>query len=319
MTRLNRRRFLAITATALCLTPLAARAEAIRWRGRALGAEAEITLEHPDGAVARAALADALAEVERLEAVFSLHRDSALTRLNAQGVLADPPLDLVRALEEAASVSAASDGAFDVTVQPLWRLHADWLGRNGMLPPPRLVAETARLVDWRAVSVSPGRIALGRKGMAVTLNGLGQGYITDRVSELLARRGFDHVLVDLGENRATGPHADGSPWRIAVRDPQRHDRALRELVLTDGALATSEALGSSFADSGAYGHLIAPASGRPALAVPSVTVQAPTATLADALATAVGVAGADKARAILAHFPGTRALVQTQDGRLVDL
>jgi thiamine biosynthesis lipoprotein len=169
------------------------------------------------------------------------------------------------------------------------------------------------------MDVTPERIALHRKGMAVTLNGLAQGYITDRVAELLSRRGFSHVLVDLGENRVTGPHADGSPWRIAVRDPARHERSLRELALTQGALATTEALGSSFAGTGAFGHLIAPATGRPALDVPSVTVQAATATLADGLSTALAVAGTARAQAILAHFPQSRALVQTGDGTVIEL
>jgi len=320
MTNLNRRRFLALTAIAACLAPGMARAEVVRWRGRALGAEAEITLEHPDGATARAALAESLSEVERLEALFSLYRpNSALSRLNENGVLDAPPLDLVRALEEAAAVSAASDGAFDVTVQPLWRLNAQWLAAHNTLPPPAALAETARLVDWRAVEVTPDRIALRRKGMAVTLNGLAQGYITDRVSEMLTRRGFANVLVDLGEARALGPHADGTPWIMAVRDPADHQRSLTRLPLATGALATTEALGSSFAETGSFGHLIAPKSGRPALGTPSVTVLAPTATLADGLSTALAVAGPAKARAILAHFPGSRALMQTAGGALTEI
>jgi len=300
----SRRRFMAVAAAAACLAPLGARAmpaETVRWRGRALGADAEIALEHPDGTLAREALAEALAEVERLEAVFSLYRPhSALSRLNRDGQLAAPPLDLVRALGEAAAISAASDGAFDATIQPLWRLHAHWLAERGMAPPQDAVAETARLVDWRLLHVGPDRIAFGRKGMAATLNGIAQGYVTDRVAELLRRRGFDHVLVDLGEPRVLGPHADGTPWNIAVRD--------RRLPVSEGAVATTEALGSSFAATGAFGHLIVPATGQPALAVPSVTVLAPTATLADGLSTALAVAGSARARAVLGHFPGTHAL-----------
>lgn len=321
--RLSRRRFIAIAAVAASFGPAgghaATPAETVRWRGRALGADAEIVLEHPDGAVARSALADALTEVERLEAIFSLHRPrSALARLNVDGALALPPLDLVRALEEAATISAASDGAFDATIQPLWQLHAEWLRSHGKRPPAAKVAETARLVDWRALEIAPDRIGLRRRGMAVTLNGLAQGYITDRVAELLRRRGFANVLVDLGETRSLGPHADGHPWNVTVRDPVDRDRSLRQLTLSAGAIATTEALGSSFAEAGAFGHLIDPGTGMPALAVPSVTVQAPTATLADGLSTAIAVAGPAKARAILARFPGTGALLTVADGVITE-
>lgn len=320
---LPRRRFLAIAASAACLSAGMARAAAplsVRWQGRALGGEAEIILEHPDAAFASAALADCVAEIERLEAVLSLYRpDSALCRLNAAGVLDAPPLDLVRALGDAAAVSAASGGAFDVTVQPLWQLHAQARANTGEPPPPAAMEAARRLVDWRQVEIAGGRIRFARPGMAVTLNGLAQGYVSDRVTDLLRRRGFANALVDLGEISALGAHADARPWQIAVRDPADPDRPLRRLTLIGGGMATSEALGSSFAPGGTFGHLVDPASGQSALAVSSVTVRAASATLADGLSTAIAVAGRDRAGQILSHFPGTRALIKSADGRTAEL
>lgn len=318
---ITRRRFLTIAAAATATLAVAgpARAAATRWRGRALGGEAEIVLDHPDDATARAALADCVDELARLEDVFSLYRpQSALAQLNAAGRLEAPPPELVRALADAQAIAAASDGAFDPTVQPLWRLHADRLA-TGQRPSADEIAEARALVDWRAVQVSAARVILGRPGMAVTLNGLAQGIISDRVAELLKRHGFDHALVDLGEIAATGPHGDGSPWQVSVRDPADHARALQRFTLTAGGLATSEAMGSSFAAGGAYGHLLDPASGQPALDVASVTVRAATATLADGLSTALAVAGADRAAAILARMPGMHAVLRTKDGRVVEV
>lgn len=323
MTDFPRRRFLAIAAAATCLPAGMARAAAaslsVKWQGRALGADAEIILEHPDAEAARAALAECLAEVERLEAVLSLYRpESALSRLNAAGVLDAPPLDLVRALTDASLVSQASNGAFDATVQPLWQLHARSFAATGRPPTVAELAAVRALVDWRAIDIAPDRIALARPGMAVTLNGLAQGYVSDRVTELLRRRGFANALVDLGEISALGPHSDSRPWQIAVRDPAHPGRALRRLTLIGGGMATSEARGSSFAANGTFGHIVDPASGRPALTVASATVRAASATLADGLSTALAVAGPQGAPAILAHFPGTAALVQTAEGRVIE-
>ena len=82
-------------------------------------------IHHPDPAAADRLIAASLAEVERLERIMSLYRpDSALSRLNRDGSLENPPFDLVRVLSESRRYSAISGGAFDVTVQPLWDLYA---------------------------------------------------------------------------------------------------------------------------------------------------------------------------------------------------
>ena len=102
------------------------------WQGVALGADAELRLYHPDPRAARRLIDQALAELHRLEGIFSLYRDdSALARLNRQGYLADPPADLLRLLGDSLRYSRLTDGAFDPTVQPLWQLYASHFARPG--------------------------------------------------------------------------------------------------------------------------------------------------------------------------------------------
>ncbi len=194
------------------------------WQGVALGADASITLHHPDPEHLETTLAEAVAELRRLEAIFSLYRaDSALSRLNRDGALDAPPLELVRLLGEARSVSVLTEGAFDVTVQPLWELYARHFtepSADPAGPDARAVAEARSRVDFRAIETQPDRIAYRRPGMAVTLNGIAQGYITDRVADLLRARGLRHVLVDLGEIRGLGRHPQGRAWIAGIKDPQ---------------------------------------------------------------------------------------------------
>ena len=135
---LSRRRFIGITASAagLSLLPLdrAARADAqlVTWQGQAMGAMATMQIHHHDRAAAERLIERSLAEVRRLEQVFSLYRDdSALARLNRQGYLADPPADLLRLLGDSLRYSRLTDGAFDPTVQPLWQLYASHFARPG--------------------------------------------------------------------------------------------------------------------------------------------------------------------------------------------
>ena len=207
-------------------------------------------MAHPDHAAARQAIAACRTEITRLERIFSLYRaDSALSQLNRQGRLEAPPLELVELLAFSARVSAATGGAFDVTVQPLWDLYAGHFAdpaADPAGPDDAALAATLARVDWRAVEIDSARIGFRRPGMAVTLNGVAQGYITDRVADLLRGRGFENVLVELGEIRALGRHADSDPWRAGIANPNDPSAVLLELPLLDVALATSGGYGTWF-------------------------------------------------------------------------
>ena len=296
LVRVDRRRFITIAAvvTGASLLPRVAAAfapQTVTWRGIALGAPAMLMLQHPDEGEAKNAISACLAEVARLEAIFSLYRpDSALMRLNANGRLDDVPVDLNILLAEAISLATQTDGAFDPTIQPLWQVHAQHLHRASAASDGSYVRdlEKARaLVGWRDVHTDDGKIRLGKPGMALTLNGIAQGYITDKVGDILRARGFEHVLVDMGEQLAIGPKWDGTAWRVGIRDPEDQGRVMQTLPLTSGAVATSSnwAIG---ADAGSrFAHILDPRTGRPAEQWASVTVVSDRATQADGLSTAL--------------------------------
>jgi thiamine biosynthesis lipoprotein len=330
MIALPRRRFLTITAAGIALgaaasgtafANLAREVPLRRWRGVALGAAAEILLYHPDRAEADRLVRLSLAEVARLERVFSLYRaDSALSALNRQGELRDPPFDLVRLLAESQRFGALTDGAFDVTVQPLWTLYAGHFRRpdaDPQGPPAAAIAAALRLVGYRDIVVEPERIAFKRPGMAVTLNGIAQGYITDRVSELLQANGLEQVLVDLDEMRALGPRPDGTPWPVGIEDPRRPGRSIKTVELADRAMATSGGYGTQFDAAGRFNHIFDPGSGHCADRYLSVSVTAPLAATADALSTAFSTMRADRVRDAIAKLDSVRAIVIRNGGQIV--
>ena len=326
---LTRRRALSIAAAAagLALMPAGAHAFGAQaagatlrsWRGTALGASASITLHHPDAAEANRLVALCLDEVERLERVFSLYRpDSALVRLNRDGELRDPPADLVRLLSDAAALSERTGGAFDVTVQPLWQLHASHAARpnaDPAGPPVAAIAAARRLVGHRHLRVTPDRVWFDRRGMAATVNGIAQGYITDRVADLLRAHGMRNLLLDLGEVRALDGHPDGRPWMVGIDGPPGGTR----LAITDAAVATSAGDGTPLDPQGRVTHLFDPSTGTSPHHWRSVTVVAPTATLADALSTALAVLPIDRATAVVAATPRTTAYLTGTDGAVTVL
>lgn len=280
----QRRRFLQITAglAALGIGTSAPERLRYRWTGSALGATAALDLYHVDPARAKRLVAQTVAEIDRLETVFSLQREtSALSRLNRGGRLTQPPLELVAVLEAAALVSQLSDGAFDVTVQPLWRLFAA-AGSHGMAAEPRAIERARALVGWRAIDLGRSSIRFRQAGMAATLNGIAQGYITDRVTELLRDAGVEDVLVDLGEFRAASAQPPGRVWRLGT--------PVGPVLLADRALAVSSAGPADCCLAEVSPHLISPLTGAPVHTGRCTVVTAPCAMLADAASTALAVA-----------------------------
>ena len=313
----TRRRFIAIAAamTATAMWPRAgAAAMALHeWRGVALGAAATIRLAHPDEAAARRLLDRCATEIVRLERIFSLYRpDSALCRLNAAGALDLPPFELVELLGRAAAVSAATDGVFDATVQPLWRLYAEHFSAADADPAGPAVEAVLPLVGWRGVSVDDSRITLARPGMALTLNGIAQGYITDCVVGLLGTAGVENCLVDMGEIRARGRDGDRS-WQVEIETSSGKIASGISISLLNRAMATSGALGFHFDQQGRYNHLFDPSTGTSASPARTVTVIADTAAMADALSTAIALMDEKRIESTLSHSAGAQVYITTAD------
>ena len=324
--RPGRRRALAIFAAAsgLKLCPFAASADqAWSWTGDALGAAARIELRHPDRTQARRLVEACVAELRRLETAFSLYRaDSEVSRLNRDGYLDHPSPDLLAILRQARDWGERTDGAFDVTVQPLWRLHADHFADHpgdSRGPSPAALAAACALVDHRGVDIATGRIAFDKPGMAITLNGIAQGYITDRVVDRLRDAGISSTLVDMGEIAAHGLRGAETPWSVGV--PDGRGGLVTILPLRDRAIATSAGHVTVFDPTGRFHHLFEPRTGACAGHVKAISVIADNATTADALSTALFVTPLGETSALLRQVALERkaveAIVQTLDDRVL--
>lgn len=279
----------------------------------ALGTKISLLVLHEDRAVGEQALDDAFAELARVERVMSIYlAESQVSWLNAGGALPQPDPYLVRILHDAAEVSEQSAGAFDVTVQPLWTLYSE-AQRRGQTPDAAALAAACREVSWRDVSVSPDRIAFRRRSMAITLNGIAQGFAADRVMEALKKRGIQHALVNTGEISSLGRRAQGDPWVVGIQHPRRPDAYFGLAALDGRCLSTSGDYETTFSPDFATNHIFDPATGRSPDSLASATVVAPTATLADALSTALFVLGPDRGLELAAQWPGVDVFLIRKD------
>ncbi len=284
----SRRRTLCILAGSAVLPVFgqSAGANTRQWNGIALGAKARIILNHED---AETLIARAVGEIERLEQIFSLYRPhSELSVLNAEGQLTNPSFDLVQLLSICNSLNVRTKGAFDPTIQGLWSLYA----RKyviGKIPAARDIEEARKLVGWKYVEFSPEKISFHHPDIALTLNGIAQGYIADKVTRLLRMQGVSNVLIDTGEIAALGTAPDGGHWSVKLKGYK--DQAIN---LTNAAIATSAPLGTVFDTAGTAGHIFDPRSGAPQGRWSSVSVVSSSAALCDGLSTAFCVMEKDE-------------------------
>jgi FAD:protein FMN transferase len=292
------------------------------WQGEVLGALSELTLWHTDAALAQRTILRVRGEIARYEGIFSLYReDSEISRLNAAGTLSKPSPELRGLVEESQRFSLLSEGAFDISVQPLWQLYEAHFWSHSDIQPDILARahDVARdLVDFRQIDIGNARIAFARPGMGITLNSVAQGFITDAIADLLRNEGFASAVVDLGEFRTLGRHPEGHPWRIGIRNGMAGGIA-RTVELEDMALAVSGGYGTTFEPTGRFHHIFDPHTGASANGLIDVAVIGPRATAANGLSTAICVAGEDRAPALLAAYPGMRAILTRPDGTAVTI
>lgn len=324
----SRRRVVHVAAAAFGLPFLgrsfeatsADRIDAFTWTGVALGAPAEITLFHPERGVARRVLGTCLDEITRLESIFSLYSDrSELVVLNREGIIRNPSLDLRLLLEASQSMGSLTGGAFDVTVQPLWRAYADHFRRIGTAangPAGHLIDAMRQRVDYRQLDVGMRTIGFLRPGMAATLNGIAQGAITDRVADILKNEGFDQTLVNLGEIAALTPPPNSPGWRVDIDDPARPGAALAHVTISNRAVATSAGAGTRFDAAGRHHHLFDPATGRSASRHRSVSVISRSAMMSDALSTALAVLPLETASQVLHQAGADKAIFVSPAGTI---
>ena len=157
---------------------------------------------------------------------------------------------------------------------------------------------------------------LREKGVELDLGAVAKGYTGDQLMALLAREGIASAIVELGGNvQALGTKPDGSPWRVAVRDPAG-DGSVGVVEVVDQAVVTSGGYERYFEEDGVrYWHIIDPATGWPARSgLASVTVVGESGLLCDGLSTALFVMGREGALEHWRQHRDFEAVLVSEDG-----
>ncbi len=293
-----------------------------------MGTLVSITAIHPSTDQAHEAIGRAFEEMDRVVGLLNRYDPaSAVSCLSLEGQIRLPPPELSAVVSLGREYHDLSKGAFDITVQPLVDLFrggpAERRTGNDAPPPSAArqpteveVLEALELVDGRAVRIDSRAISLKKGGMGLTLDGIAKGYVVDVMARRLRELGIRDYLINAGGDiRTGGRREDGEPWRVAVQNPLK-DGTFPDLVaVPTGSVATSGSYEIYFDGERTRHHIVSGQTGSSPQPSQSVTVIAPTAVAADALATAVFVMGPEKGLRLIDSLPDCTCLIIDAENR----
>jgi thiamine biosynthesis lipoprotein len=201
-------------------------------------------------------------------------------------------------------------------------------GRGDLRPPAAAVAALLNEIGFDKIEIrDSGALVKRQAAVTLDLSSIAKGFGVDQVAEVVRQAGFTDFLIEIGgEVYAAGFRTDGHPWRVGINRPRteaRADEVYKVVALQNQAFATSGDYRNFFVENGVrYSHIIDPTTGYPvANGVVSVSILADNCTLADGLATAVMVMGAEKGLSLINRLDRVQGLivVELPDGSLRDL
>ncbi|MGR8997850.1 MAG: FAD:protein FMN transferase [Gammaproteobacteria bacterium] len=246
-----------------------------RYAFKAMGSPCDIQLFADSYAKAKRIADAAIADVNRLEALYSRYRSdsflSAINRVAATGGCITVDDETAGLLNYAATCYDQSDGLFDITSGILRRA---WRFDLGKLPDQAQIQELLDKVGWHKLRWVQPKLEFPNSGMEIDFGGVVKEYAVDRAAALCSGAGIRHGVVNLGGDiKIIGPRADGSPWRVGIRHPRHKEAVMQTILLREGALASSgDYERCIIVDGVRYGHVLNPKTGWPVRCLAAVSV-----------------------------------------------
>ena len=266
---------------------------------RLMGNSFEITVVSEDEFWAREKIDMSIAEIRRIEKLLTTFADNSQTnQINCAAGIAAVKVDreVFELVQRSLRISAITDGAFDISYgsidKSLWNFNCNMTS----LPDENIAVEAVRLINYQNIILdeSDCSIFLKEKGMRIGFGGIGKGYAAERAKALLKNEGVESGIVNAsGDLAAWGTQANGNPWTIGIADPDHAGAPFSCMNISDLAVATSGNYEKFvLIDGKKYSHTVNPKTGLPVTGIKSVTIIAPDAEIADAMATPVTIMGA---------------------------
>jgi FAD:protein FMN transferase len=278
-----------------------------------MGSAFEFVLLAPEGR-SEGLIEMCIDEVKRIEYLLTEFSGTSQTALlnRLSGIEpVDVEPEVYAILKRSSAISGITQGAFDITASLLKKLY-NFRNEKFSMPDNERIRKALEKVGYEKIKfLGDNKVYLAEPGMHIGFGAIGKGYAADRVKQLMIDHGvYNGVINASGDLTAWGCKGDGRPWTIGIADPANPAQAILRIPVNNAAVATSGDYEQYFELNGErYSHTIDPKNGLPVKGIKSVTVVSASAELADALATAVFIMGANVGIHFIEQLPNTYALL----------
>ncbi|WP_394348484.1 FAD:protein FMN transferase [Haloflavibacter putidus] len=288
-----------------------------------MGSRFDITVVANDSIQANQYIATAIAEITRVEKLISSWDDNSQTsEINRNAGIKPVKVDkeLFDLIERAIGISKLTDGAFDISYASMDRI---WKFDGSMtkMPSKEEITASVEKVGYQNIVLdkSKSTVFLKLKGMKIGFGAIGKGYAADKAKKLLISKGITSGIINAsGDMNTWGKQPKGNEWKVAITNPMNKNKVFALLPITNGAVVTSGNYEKFVNFNGKrYTHIIDPRTGYPSSGIISVTVFAPKAELADALATSVFVMGKETGLDRINQLPKIECIIIDDNGKIM--
>ncbi|MFA6152224.1 MAG: FAD:protein FMN transferase [Chitinophagaceae bacterium] len=288
-----------------------------------MGNRFEITVVSDDALWAIDCIAKAVAEISRIEQLFSTFKpDSATNLINDNAGLKPVAVDreVIDLVQRSLRISRLTQGAFDISYgsidKSLWNFDQTMTA----LPDVATAKEMVRLINYNNIIVDElhNTIFLKEKGMRIGFGGIGKGYAAEKAKQLLMSLGVENGIVNASGDLTTwGVQPDGQPWTVGIAHPDKATTPFSTLNISNMAIATSGNYEKYIIINGEkYSHTINPRTGLPVKGIKSVTVICLNAELADAMATPLMIMGLEAGLYLINQMKGIEYIIIDENNKI---
>lgn len=287
-----------------------------------MGSDFEITVVAKTQKQADRQIGIAIDEISRVEALISSWKPTSQTSsINKNAGIAPVKIsgELFSLIQRAIQISKLTDGAFDISYASMDRLWK-YDGSMTQMPSKEAIKKSVAKVGYKSIVLDAknSTVFLKNKGMKIGFGAIGKGYAADKAKKLLISNGVSGGIINAsGDINSWGSKPNGSPWQVAITNPLNKNKAFAMLPIKDAVVTSGNYEKYVTFNSRRYSHIIDPRSGYPAQGIISVTVFAPKAELADALATSVFVMGVQTGIDRINQLKAIECIIITDTGSII--
>jgi len=287
-----------------------------------MGSRFDITVVANDSLIANKYIDRAVAEISRIEKLISswdVNSQTSAINKNAGIKPVKVDVELFNLIERATGISKLTDGAFDISyasMDRIWKFD----GSMTVMPPEKEIKASVVKVGFKNILLDKenSTVFLKLEGMKIGFGAIGKGYAADKAKALLISKGVPSGIINAsGDMNTWGKQPNGKEWKVAITNPMNKNKVFALLPITNGAVVTSGNYEKYVNFNGKrYTHIIDPRTGYPSSGIISVTVFAPKAELADALATSVFVMGIEAGLDRINQLPKIECIIIDDKGNI---